>query len=59
MPHTTASHMKTTVEIPDALLKAARRAAKRDGVTIQALLIEGLQCVLESRRRDACVCGIH
>ena len=44
--------MKTTVEIPGALLNAARRAAARDGVTIRALLIEGLHRVLESRKRD-------
>jgi hypothetical protein len=46
-------YMKTTVEIPDALLNAARRAASRDGVTVRALLIEGLHRVLESRKRDA------
>jgi hypothetical protein len=45
--------MKTTVEIPDALLSAALRAAGRDGVTIQALLIEGLRRALASRKRDA------
>lgn len=45
--------MKTTVEIPDALLNAARRAASRDGVTVRALMIEGLHRVLESRKRDA------
>ena len=46
-------YMKTTVEIPDALLNAAKRAASRDGVTVRALLIEGLHRVLESRKRDA------
>ena len=40
------------VEIPEALLNAARRAAARDGVTVRALLIEGLHRVLESRKRD-------
>ena len=46
-------YMKTTVEIPDALLNAARRTASRDGVTVRALLIEGLHRVLESRKREA------
>lgn len=46
-------YMKTTVEIPDALLDAARRAAARDGVTVRALMIEGLHRVLGSRKRDA------
>lgn len=46
-------HMKTTVELPDALLHAARRTAARDGVTVRALLIEGLHRVLESRKRAA------
>jgi hypothetical protein len=45
-------YMKTTVEIPDALLNAARRVASRDGITVRALLIEGLHRVLESRKRD-------
>lgn len=46
-------HMKTTVELPDALLDAARRKAARDGITLRALLIEGLHRVLESRKRGA------
>lgn len=45
------SNMKTTVEIPDALLTAARRAAAREGLTLRALLIEGLHKALASRKR--------
>lgn len=46
------SNMKTTIEIPDALLTAARRAAAHDGVTLRALMIEGLHKALAARRRD-------
>jgi hypothetical protein len=37
------THMKTTVEIPDALAKAAREAASREGTTMRALIEEGLR----------------
>jgi hypothetical protein len=56
--------MKTTVEISDPLLKAARQAARRDGTTVRALIEHGLRLALNERRhvpafrlRDASVAG--
>lgn len=40
------SHMKTTVEISDALLDEARRTARKEGTTLRALIEEGLRSVL-------------
>lgn len=41
------THMKTTVEVSDALLGAARAEAARRGTTLRSLLEEGLRRVLE------------
>jgi Arc/MetJ family transcription regulator len=58
------NHMKTTVEIPDALLAEAQRIARRERTTLRALVEEGLRRSLDSRRqrprfqlRDAAVDG--
>lgn len=40
--------MKTTVDLPDALLLAAKERARRDGTTLRVLLTEGLRRVLEA-----------
>ena len=45
-----AGGMKTTVDIPDSLLKEARRAAGERGTTLRALAEEGLRRVLGERR---------
>ena len=42
--------MKTTVEISDALLDAARKLAAREGTTLRALVEQGLRQVMAERR---------
>lgn len=42
--------MKTTVEIADGLLAAARKLAAKNGTTVRALIEEGLRRVVEARR---------
>src|SRR5258708_173170 len=46
-------HMKTTVEISDALLDEARRVAGREKTTLRSLVEQGLRRVLQERRAHA------
>jgi hypothetical protein len=47
----TVTHMKTTIDIAEPLLEAAKKAAAREGTTLRALVELGLRQVLESRKR--------
>jgi hypothetical protein len=47
------SHMKTTVEIADALLAEARKVADREGTTLRAVLEDALRRSLDARRKKA------
>jgi hypothetical protein len=41
--------MKTTLEIPDSLLRDARKVAAREGTTLRALVEQGLHKVLTEK----------
>lgn len=43
--------MKTTVELPDALLREAKRKALRERTTVRALIERGLREVVRERSR--------
>lgn len=59
------THMKTTIDIADALFAEAKATAERERTTLRALVEEGLQDVLKKREvgrppfhfRDASVGG--
>ena len=46
-----ASHMKTTIQIPDSLFEEARRLAQREHTTLKALVEQGLRRTLAERKR--------
>ncbi len=49
--HDTYLCMKKTVEIPDSLLKEARKLASRERTPLKALAVESMQKVIAERKR--------
>ena len=45
------SHMKTTIQIPDSLLKEVRRLANEENTTLKSLTEEGLRRIISERKR--------
>lgn len=45
--------MKTTVEISDPVLAEAKKAARREGSTLRALMEEGLRLALDRREKES------
>jgi mRNA-degrading endonuclease RelE of RelBE toxin-antitoxin system len=45
--------MKTTIQIPDSLLKEARRLANEEQTTLKALMEEGLRRIVSERKHKA------
>ena len=41
------AHMRTTLDLPDALFAKAKRTARERGTTLRTLVIEGLRLVTE------------
>lgn len=46
------SHMRTSMNLPDSLLEAARERARQEGRTVTSLMEEALWRLLESGRSD-------
>jgi hypothetical protein len=43
--------MKTTIQIPDSLMKEARKLAQREHTTLKSLIEEGLRRVISERKQ--------
>jgi hypothetical protein len=48
--------MKTTVDLPEALVREAQEVARSEGTTLRTLVEDGLRAALERRRQGS---GFH
>lgn len=44
------THMRTSVDIPDPLLRRARRLARERGTTLRQVLLDGLRAIVSSEK---------
>jgi hypothetical protein len=44
-------YMKTTIQIPDSLLKEVRKLANEENTTLKSLMEEGLRRIISERKR--------
>jgi putative antitoxin of VapBC-like toxin-antitoxin system len=47
------SSMKTTIDLPEALLREAQGLAREEGTTLRAYVEEGLRTVVERHRAES------
>jgi len=47
------AHVKTTLDISDPLLEEARKVAAREGMTLRALVEQGLRRILVEKKRKS------
>jgi hypothetical protein len=47
------AHMKTTVNLPDQLVREAQELARRERTTLRELIETGLRTVVKQRSRDS------
>lgn len=48
-----ATHMKTTIELPDPLFKQAKHYAQAHHITMRALIEQGLRKIMAEKKEDA------
>ncbi len=51
--HGTMDHMRTTVDIPDAMYRQLKLRAAREGGATRALILRGVKEILKGERRKA------
>jgi Arc/MetJ family transcription regulator len=47
------SRMKTTIEIPDDLMKAAKALARKQGTTLKSIIERGIRTTLKEEQRGS------